>query len=125
MSKFDFQSFSGETGKFAVNSEKYSKEQSIAIFERETGCHVGNGMDDYSVSTAWVRHRAGHNKDSEPCVGWWLEYEQHSCSCHVWEFHRAMYDWECRVCGCTWFHACPGGCYWVEPGLCSRCAEKI
>jgi hypothetical protein len=30
---------------------------------------------------------------------------------------------ECRVCGCTEFNACAGGCYWVEPDLCSRCAE--
>ncbi len=29
----------------------------------------------------------------------------------------------CRVCGCTDEHACPGGCYWVEPDLCSACAE--
>lgn len=27
----------------------------------------------------------------------------------------------CRVCGCTQFHACPGGCYWVEYDLCSQC----
>jgi len=33
-------------------------------------------------------------------------------------------DGVCRVCGCTWNNACPGGCYWVEPDLCSRCAEK-
>lgn len=31
----------------------------------------------------------------------------------------------CRVCGCTDDHACEGGCYWVEPDLCSRCAEII
>lgn len=31
---------------------------------------------------------------------------------------------KCRVCGCTWDHACPGSCYWVEEDLCSRCAEK-
>lgn len=31
---------------------------------------------------------------------------------------------KCRVCGCTWDHACPGGCYWVEPDLCSKCAGK-
>lgn len=30
----------------------------------------------------------------------------------------------CRVCGCTDSHACEGGCYWVEPGLCNKCAEK-
>ena len=28
----------------------------------------------------------------------------------------------CRVCGCTDDCACPGGCHWVEPGLCSACA---
>ena len=30
----------------------------------------------------------------------------------------------CRVCGCTDAHACPGGCYWVAPDLCSACAMK-
>lgn len=29
----------------------------------------------------------------------------------------------CRVCGCTQENACDGGCWWVEPDLCSRCAE--
>lgn len=29
----------------------------------------------------------------------------------------------CRECGCTEASACPGGCYWVEPDLCSRCAR--
>ncbi len=33
--------------------------------------------------------------------------------------------WHCAVCGCTDDHACEGGCYWVYPGLCSACAEKI
>lgn len=27
----------------------------------------------------------------------------------------------CRVCGCTDDRACPGGCWWVEPDLCSQC----
>lgn len=27
----------------------------------------------------------------------------------------------CRVCGCTEMHACEGGCWWVEPDLCSTC----
>jgi hypothetical protein len=27
----------------------------------------------------------------------------------------------CRVCGCTDEWGCPGGCYWVEPDLCSDC----
>jgi hypothetical protein len=30
---------------------------------------------------------------------------------------------QCRVCGCTDLQACPGGCIWAAPGLCSRCVE--
>lgn len=33
-------------------------------------------------------------------------------------------DRKCRICGCDWFHACPGGCYWVEEDLCSSCASQ-
>lgn len=31
----------------------------------------------------------------------------------------------CRGCGCTGDRACPGGCYWVEPDLCSSCAGPL
>lgn len=31
---------------------------------------------------------------------------------------------QCRVCGCTDRHACPEGCSWTEPDLCSACAER-
>jgi len=29
----------------------------------------------------------------------------------------------CKVCGCTWYEACPGGCAWAdeEMTLCSNC----
>lgn len=30
----------------------------------------------------------------------------------------------CRECGCTQNRACPGGCWWVEPDLCSACAPE-
>lgn len=29
----------------------------------------------------------------------------------------------CRVCGCTDEEACPGGCIWAAPDLCSKCAN--
>jgi len=36
-------------------------------------------------------------------------------------------DETCRVCGCTHYEACVDDvgepCYWIEPGLCSACAE--
>lgn len=31
----------------------------------------------------------------------------------------------CRVCGCTDERACPGGCYWAAPGLCSSCGVNV
>ena len=32
---------------------------------------------------------------------------------------------KCKYCGCDDYHACPGGCFWVEEELCSRCAEEV
>jgi len=29
----------------------------------------------------------------------------------------------CVVCGCSESRACPGGCVWAKPNLCSRCAS--
>ena len=34
-------------------------------------------------------------------------------------------DVRCRECGCSDFRACPGGCWWVEPDLCSACDEDL
>ena len=28
-------------------------------------------------------------------------------------------------CGCTDDHACPGGCSWVAPEVCSRCTDRL
>jgi len=30
----------------------------------------------------------------------------------------------CRVCGCTQRRACDGGCWWIEPDLCSACVDR-
>lgn len=30
----------------------------------------------------------------------------------------------CRLCGCSDTAACPGGCIWYAPNLCSRCVER-
>ena len=34
-------------------------------------------------------------------------------------------DMVCSVCGCTENDPCEGGCWWSEPGLCTRCKEGI
>lgn len=31
---------------------------------------------------------------------------------------------ECRLCGCTQFNACLGGCSWITDDLCSKCYEQ-
>jgi transposase-like protein len=31
----------------------------------------------------------------------------------------------CKFCGSTEDNACPGGCSWVAPGICSRCADQV
>ena len=31
----------------------------------------------------------------------------------------------CRVCGCTDDRACDGGCWWVQPDLCSACVGRL
>lgn len=36
---------------------------------------------------------------------------------------KATANQKCRVCGCTEMRACPGGCSWAAPNLCSRCVE--
>jgi len=40
------------------------------------------------------------------------------CSCPPPLYQR------CRVCSCTNMQACPEGCHWVEPDLCSSCAAS-
>lgn len=46
----------------------------------------------------------------------------------AWEFGRhfgvaeVTDDDACRICGCTEYRACLGGCSWAEPDLCSECA---
>jgi len=32
---------------------------------------------------------------------------------------------KCKYCGCTDGHACPGGCYWIKPNVCSNCIIRV
>lgn len=70
--------------------------------------------------------------EGDSSVGW-LECNGEMEQCgdrSKWEcwqkyfMERASTEQVCRVCGCTWENACPGGCYWIEQDLCSECAEK-
>lgn len=92
MSKFCFGQFYGGYSEYAINSQKYTKDEAIRIFQRETGYKVGDGRTEFTVGEAWIRHRAGRNEDNEPTVGWWVEYSEHQRSCPAWEFHRNYQD---------------------------------
>ena len=84
-SKFDFNCFRGGLDTFAVSKEKYSKKEAIECAKYQNDWHDSKRY--IAIGTAFVRHRAGRNEDGEPCVGWWLEYEEHDRSCPVWCFH--------------------------------------
>lgn len=65
-------------------------------------------------------------------VDWWPECNGEAGSCgddDIWKcwqkyfLERVDQEPVCRICGCTQENACPGGCYWVEPDLCSGCAN--
>jgi len=86
MSKFEYESFYGGYDDFAVNKEKFTKEQAVEIYKLEQAHNKGRGLS-IAICDAFVRHRAGVNGDNEPCVGWWLEYKEHKRSCPVWAFH--------------------------------------
>ena len=87
MSKFDYGIFHGGFDELAVSKEKYSKEEAIEIAVKELldGCLIN--LSYLAIGEAFVRHRAGTNEEHEPCVCWWLEYEEHKRSCPCWVFH--------------------------------------
>jgi hypothetical protein len=87
MSKFDVSHFYGGFDSLAVSKEKYSKEQAIEIAKVELESF--NKPYFIAIGNGFTRHRAGRNEDGEPCVGWWLEYDDNTKSCPVWCFHKA------------------------------------
>lgn len=86
-SKFDFAEFDGGYDDFAVNKDKHSIEEALSIYKSEMDIEPGQTV---SVGEAFVRHHAGINEDGEPCVGWWLEYEEHKTSCPVYAMHLSF-----------------------------------
>ena len=81
MSKFEWLGFSGGYDSFAVSKEKYTAEQALEIARDEIP------YVDLAMGDGFVRHRSGVNEDGEPCVCWWLEYQEHKMSCACYVFH--------------------------------------
>jgi len=87
MSKFNYDVFIGDYVALAVSKEKYTKAQAVEIAKVEL--ESINKPYYIAVGNGFVRHRAGVNEDSKPCVSWWLEDMEHSRSCPCWVFHKA------------------------------------
>jgi hypothetical protein len=98
--------------KFFRNTEAVSDERfetdvcgDCAKFRLYDGALAGYGKCSYKNKRI--------NKDHEACTQFELKEDE------------VLFDEQkCRVCGCTYSNGCPGGCYWVEDDLCSRCAEN-
>lgn len=39
--------------------------------------------------------------------------------------HLQKEKMKCIFCGCTDDHACPGGCSWAAPNVCSQCTDRL
>lgn len=88
MSKFDVEIFRGDDYTYvAVSKERYSKEEAIEIAKGELK-DVGTDKLSLVLQNGFARHRAGINEDGDPCVGWWLEWEDYGRNCPVYAFRN-------------------------------------
>ena len=88
-SKFDSEMFYGEWDcHMGFNKQKYTKEQALEAWEE-----IMTELDEvipFVIEDAFVRYRVGQNEDHEPCVGWWLEWEDcGNKSVPAWSIRRA------------------------------------
>ena len=89
------------------------------VLTYETAKAIGLPLEllEYNVD---VQTASGHTKAARL----WLDVDlQGTISFEQFLAARARLQF-CRICGCTDDDACKGGCWWVSPGLCSRCVPK-
>lgn len=93
ISKFDSGIFYGDWDNWGgFNKQKYTKEQAIEAWKNDM-FDIGDDTP-YVVEGAFVRWRAGQTEDHEPCVGWWLEWEDYgNRSVPAWSI-RETKNWE-------------------------------
>lgn len=105
----------------------------VQIFSTTTGelLHT-SGNDREPGWISWVISGGESGRGARPMHPDWARDVRDQCAAagvpflfKQWGEHivRETAEEACRVCGCTWNNACRGGCYWVEPGLCSACVD--
>lgn len=82
--------------------------------------HTAGEVEDIlaRASDAWLQHGDGIIPEPEPAPVLALAFP----GVTVTGAPADAATQSCRQCGCTDLHACPGGCGWAEPGLCTTCA---
>ena len=81
--------------------------------------HTAGEVEDIlaRVSDAWLHHGDGITPEPAPVLA--LAFP----GVTVTGAPADAATQSCRQCGCTDLHACPGGCGWAGPGLCTTCAR--
>ncbi|WP_088186360.1 phage Gp37/Gp68 family protein [Desulfosporosinus sp. FKA] len=96
-------------------------------------CGKEGGYSGSFANLSWVITGGESGPGARPTHPDWVRSLVDQCQAtEVPFFFKQWGEWfvpedgaeSCRVCGCTWNNACNGGCYWIEPGLCSSCTGK-
>lgn len=73
--------------------------------------------------TTWPKQTVRAFGTGQPIPEGWYAVGSASAAGGALIWHLFAAPATCRVCGCTDESACPTGCWWVEPDLCSRCGD--
>lgn len=108
--------------------------QELTKADREGRLHISPCQDGTNIFVIVVEGMddgiAGYPKsarvEKDTYIHGHTEYMHGEINSGFWLSFDSAYaelNKKCRVCGCSWDHACEGGCYWVGDDLCSRCAQ--
>ncbi len=78
-------------------------------------CRLEGMLLDCPVSAAAVEYFA--DAEAMPAFGWRFV-------ARVDDGELVLGDAVCKQCGCTDSRACPGGCSWAAPSICSTCVAR-
>jgi hypothetical protein len=94
--------------------------RSLGIFSFAVADELGIS---YAAARRWLKKAEAEGLAiSSPTLGGCTRWWPVGLAAQLLALFEPAFD-SCRICGCTDTQACPGGCYWVEPNLCSACAE--
>jgi hypothetical protein len=93
----------------------------LTEYREEANCNKSATLEkEMEKVLQWNKERSEFkNTDTEG-----IKLESQQLRAVIMQSDPKFFNRKCRVCGCTWDHACEGGCSWVEDDLCSKCCES-